>query len=53
MLWTMFRAAGDVIFVGEDVEKERCSVRGVFSGIYEAILTEVYNKGWARVECQF
>ena len=41
MLWSVFRDAGDVIFLGEDVEKERCSVRDVFSGIYESILTEV------------
>ena len=38
---SVFRDAGDVIFLGEDVEKERCSVRDVFSGIYELILTEV------------
>ena len=41
VLWSVFRDAGDVIFLGEDVEKERCSVRDVFSGIYESILTEV------------
>ena len=44
MLWSVFRDAGDVIFVREDVEKGRCSVRGVFLGNFESILTEVYNK---------